>query len=263
MEFCKRYARVAWARPEKTPKRVLFTRLRCKKWSCEYCAKKNAAEWRDFLGRRLPEVSGQWWMLTLTAHSMKRGKIASYENLRKGIDVLMKRMRRVWGKIEYVRVYEKHPTSEALHAHLLISGISRRVVWAVRANGVREFKPAPNDATGKSTWSSLSWLKKAAHGAKIGYQVALEKCRDGYAVFYVSKYLTKSSQSIDIKGLRRVQTSRGIGSVEAGGDLSWMVADFATARDFEAGEIVVDLQTGQQIDVDFWSQFDRYPAEMN
>ena len=263
MEFCDRYPRVAWARPELTPKRVLFTRLRCKQWSCEYCAKKNQSIWRAFLNEKLPQVSANWWFVTLTAHSRMRTQDASYKNLVKGIDTIMKRVRRVFGKVEYVRVYEKHPTSEALHAHFIISGLAPFLARSVRKNNTTGWKPRDDRQGYRGTWSIRTWFKKTAQECKVGYQVEVEGVENSYTVHYVTKYLTKTAQDITVKGLRHVQTSRGVGSPGVAAGLEWQVAGYATARDFVAGETLFDLQTMELVDADYWSEFEVYPPEMN
>jgi hypothetical protein len=263
MDFCERYSFVAWARNPETRGQVLFTRLRCKQWSCEYCAKKNQSIWRAFLYERLFQVSDNWWFMTLTAHSRMRSTEASYKNLAHGIDVLMKRVRRVFGKVEYVRVYEKHPTSQALHAHLLISGLSPFVVPGCNRNLQSCFLPVLVRQGHTGVWAVRTWLKKAAQECQIGYQAQVEAVENNYSVHYVTKYLSKACQQIDVKGLRHVQTSRGIGSPETASLLSWKVGSYITARDFEAGESVLDLQTGEALPDEYWSGFDHYPPEMN
>ncbi len=263
MDFCERYSFVAWARDPAQHKTVLFTRLRCKQWSCEYCAKKNQSIWRAFLSNRLGQVSENWWFVTLTAHSRMRSTEASYKNLARGIDVLMKRIRRVFGKVEYVRVYEKHPTSDALHAHLIVSGLSPFVVPGCNKNLQPCFLAIGMRESRTGVWSVRTWLKKTAQECKIGYQATVEKIENAFAVHYVVKYLSKAHQAINIKGLRHVQTTRGVGSPEVEANLAWQVANYATARDFGVGEVLLDMQTHTVVEDDYWSQFDRYPPELN
>lgn len=278
MLFCKRYPRVAWSR-ELTPaalaaaaaagrvnpqKRgvVLFTRLRCKQWDCEYCAAKNQAIWRAFLYDKMPTVSDEWWFLTLTAHSRMRSQQASYKNLQRGIDVVLKRVRRVFGQVDYVRVFEKHPTSDALHAHLVCSNLSPFVVPGCYKNLQPGYIAVLDRDGHQGTWALRSWLKKTAQECQIGYQADVQRLKDSYAVHYATKYLTKAAQEITIKGIRHVQTTRGIGSPQGESDRIWQVGDYVTARDFRAGESITDLQTGEIIPPEYWSEFDVYPPEM-
>lgn len=282
MDFCPYYSKVAWTRDHRNGKRtsdrddsdtgsgsnragdksVLFTRLRCGQWSCPYCVKKEQAIWRGFLHDRLPEVSNDWHMLTLTAHSKKRSTEESYRNLQQGIDVFMKRAKRVHGELEYVRTFEIHPASEALHAHFIIAGFSPFVVpgcWRNLQPGylavlVRQWRVG--------VWSLQTWLKRTAHECGMGYMADAKILDPHTGTNYVTKYLTKDQQNIGIKGLRHVQTTRGIGSPQVKAEYKWTTGDFVTARDFKAGENVVDLQTGEIVQADYWDTFDYYPPEM-
>lgn len=261
MDFCTRFPLCAYTRTG-DKKTVLFTRLRCGQWSCDWCAKKNQSIWRAFLAERLPELSDNWWMLTLTAHSRTRGKIASYRNLQTGIDRLLKCVRRVWKDFEYVRVYEKHPTSDALHAHLVCSSLTPFVEIFHNANNTVTFKPRVKRECRAGFWQTSTYFSRKAQISKIGYQTKIDKIAPEYSVHYCTKYLTKAAQEIDIPGLRHVQTSRGIGSPKSEKEHDWKVVSFVTARDFEAGETVIDLQTGLVIDKNYFEDFDYYPPEM-
>ncbi len=240
LEFCKHYHRVAWY--HEAGNTCLLTRLRCKQWSCDYCANANRKMWRAFLAGQLPIISNDWYMVTLTAHPRMRTEEMSYKNLQRGIDVVMKRIRRVFGKVQYVRVFEKHPTSAALHAHLLISDLSPFVVPGCNKNLQRSFLPITLRAGTEGTWSLRTWLKKSAHECHIGHQAAVEKVRDGFAVWYVCKYLSKADQQITVKGLRHVSTSRRIGSPQYESDHTWEVGNFITPMDTTPAEAIRDLQ---------------------
>lgn len=259
MEFCVRYARVAWShQPDNL---CLFTRLRCKQWDCEYCAKKNRQIWHAFLSGQLPIVADNWWMITLTAHSRMRSKEASYKNLQRGIDIIMKRIRRIWADIDYVRVFEKHPTSDALHAHLLVSNLTAFVVPGCNKNLQRTFCGALVRAGHTGVWSVRTWLKKTAQECQIGYQAEVEECRDEYAIWYVTKYLSKAGQQIDVKGLRHVSTSRRVGSPQVESVHRWEVGNFITPMDVSKNEKLLDLQTGDRISFERLCQTGTYPPE--
>jgi len=261
LEFCNRYPLVAWTHVDR--RTALFTRLRCGQWSCEYCAKKNQAIWRAFLHSRFDAMGTNWWFVTLTAHSQKRGKMESYHNLTRCIDILVKRMRRVWENFDYVRVFEKHPTSEALHAHLVCYGLSPFLRVVLNRNKTTSYVPEFEREKRAGYWTVKTWLKRQAHASRIGYQTDVQQLEKSYSVHYATKYLTKSAQEIDIKGLRHVQTSRGIGSPNTNAENSWQVGSFITARDFKPGQTVTDIQTGEIIEPEYWSTFDIYPPESN
>lgn len=262
MEFCPRFVNCAYTHVSRTE--ALFTRLRCKQWSCDYCAKKNQSIWAAFLIDRLPEVDDTWWLVTLTAHSQLRTAELSLKNIRDNIDRLMKRVKRVFGEVQYVRVYEKHPTSEARHAHLVLSGLSPYVVNGCSAK-LRPMALAVMERSGtRGTWSVKTWFKKNAQECNLGYMVDVSQAisHTGKVVSYVVKYLTKSQQDLSEKGLRHVQTSRKIGSPKSASDHSWKVVSFVTARDFTNTQVVTDLQTGLPIPDGYFEEMDVYPPEM-
>lgn len=259
--FCKKYMKVAW---NVTGHRTaVFTRLRCKQWSCEFCATRNAWLWREHLKQRLPEISGEWWLITFTANENTRTRAQSMANIRDHLDRLFKRVRRVFGAIEYVRVYERHPTSEAVHAHLIMSGIAPYVALGYSA----KLKPMAigvlNRNARNGIWSVKTWFKINARECKMGYMVDVQLI-DGEperAIWYVTKYLTKSLQDLHEKGLRHVQTTKGIGSPELEKQSGWETGAYITTYTFEAGTKVIDLNTGFVIDNDFWEIKGFYPDD--
>lgn len=262
MDFCPRFPLSAWTHIDR--KNALFTRLRCGLWSCEWCAAKNQSIWRAFLLTKLPVVSEEWWLLTLTAHAHKRSAAMSLANIRDNLDRLLKRIRRVFGQVDYVRVYEKHPTSAARHAHLIICGLTDYVVPGCSSK-LQPTALAVTERNGRGgVWAIKSWLKKVAQECGMGYMVDCQKIagNPAIAIGYVCKYLTKSQQDLNEKGLRHVQTSRRVGSPRVAALYSWKVGSFVTARDFNAGQVVTDLQTGTAIDDDYWNEQDYYPPEM-
>jgi len=262
MDFCKRYPLCAYAVVSSS--RVLFTRLRCGSWSCEYCAGKNRDIWQAHLLTTLPEMSDHWYFVTLTAHEHLRSAAMSLANIRQNIERLLKRLRRIFNHVEYVRVYEKHPTSEARHAHLVVCGLSPFVERLVARSGSETFVPVLERTKHRGTWSINTWFKKAARACGMGYQVKCEKVENPTkSVGYAVKYLTKSCQDLHEKGLRHVQTSRGIGAPKVESRYKWQVCSYVTARDFAPNTSVIDLQTGEEIPPDFWNVWDYYPLEHN
>ena len=258
---CKRYIKVAYAHTGQ--KDALFTRLRCKQWSCLACAKTNQWIWRNWLIKRLPEVSEDWWLLTLTANRWKRTAWSSMDNIRKVLDAFFKRVKRVFGEIEYVRVYEKHPTSEAIHCHVIICGVSPYVAVGCSA----KMRPmaigvlARNSRNG--VWAIKTWVKKIADELKMGY-IADVKRLEGtpeQAAFYVTKYLTKAQEELHVKGLRHVQVTKGIGSPPKNKELPWETASYIIAKMFPPNASILDVNTQAVIDNDYWEQHSFYPYE--
>lgn len=261
-QVCKRYQRVAWA--ETGHRQAIFSRLRCKQWSCPFCAKRNQWEWRNWLLKRLPEVSGDWWILTLTANSQTRGHWQSLDNIRKHLDAFFKRVKRVFGEIQYVRVYEKHPTSQAIHCHIIISGVTPFVALGYSAK-LQPMAFGVIARTGRNgVWAIKTWVKKTAMALKMGYIADIQKIEGEpqRAVWYVTKYLTKAQEKLHIKGLRHVQVTKGIGSPKyADNDLVWCTAAYVTASMVGEKTKMTDLNTGAIIDQNFWEGHGFYPNE--
>lgn len=260
---CQHYTKVAYAIT--VHKTALLTRLRCKQWTCDYCASKNANLWRYWLIKRLPEVAEDWCLMTLTAPADKRTELASLTALRDNIDRLIKRMRRVFGlPIEYVRVFERHPTSEAIHAHFIVTGVTPFVV-----NGCSsKLQPMSIGVLTRSghrgTWSVKTWLKKTCKEIGMGEIADIRRIsgEPKRAAFYVTKYLTKDQQSIDIPYLRHVQVTGGIGSPEFEKSYTWTPVSYITARTFsEPNTQVTDIDTGDVIDNNYWEHTGYYPLQ--
>lgn len=260
MDFCTHYPLCAFARV--ASHRVLFTRLRCGQWSCDYCAAKNRDIWRAHLLDTLPRISDHWWFITLTAHEHLRSAAASLANIRDNLDKLFKRLRRIFKHVQYVRVYERHPTSQARHAHVVMCGLSPFVAREVVRSGADTFVPLLARTSHRATWALKTWFKRTAREIGMGYQVDCQKIDNaGNSIGYVTKYLTKSFQDLHEKGLRHVQTTREIGAPKQEAVLQWKVVSFVTARDFLPGDIVSDLQTGEVLDSEYFAEHDYYPIE--
>lgn len=222
--------------------------------------------WQYWLIKRIPEVSDEWWLVTLTAHSNKRTEVASLENLRANIDRLIKRIKRVFGDgIEYVRVFEVHPTSEAVHVHMIMSGLSPFVALGY---SVKHQPMAIGTLTRKNRvgyWSVKTWFKKVCGELKMGYIADVQRFEGdtARAAFYVTKYLTKEQGKIAIPYLRHVQVTQGIGSPKFDNSYTWEVASYITARTFdEPNTQVTDLDTGRVIDNNYWEVCGFYPNDV-
>jgi len=261
MAVCKNYLKVAYTITGH--KTALMTRLRCKKWSCDYCADKNARIWQYWLIKRLPEVSEDWYLVTLTANEKTRTTLSSLTNLRDNIDALVKRIRRVFGlPIEYVRVFEKHPTSEAIHVHMVMTGLTP---YVVRGCSVK-LQPMAIGVLERhghiGTWSVQTWFKKTARELGMGYMADVQRIQGdtGRVTHYVTKYLTKDMQAIDVPYLRHVQVTDGIGSPQFDANYTWTPVSYITARTFdEPNTRITDLDTGFVIDNQFWEHTGFYP----
>jgi len=260
--ICKNYMKVAFAATGH--REALFTRLRCKLWSCDACARTNAWVWRNWLLKRIPEVSEEWWLLTLTASRFHREKYSSLDNIRAHLDAFFKRVKRVFGSIEYVRVYEKHPTSEAIHCHIIITGLSPYVAvgYSSKLRPMALAVLSRNSRNG--VWSLKTWVKNQCQELKMGFIADIQKIigEAQKAVWYVTKYLTKAQADLHVKGLRHVQVTTGIGSPpKQGSDLTWNTAAYVTAAMVGEKTKMRDLQTNGVIDQNHWEFHSFYPHE--
>jgi len=245
MSFCPRFKLIVWQ--QSAPDTVIMSRIRCKKWSCSHCADKNRAIWRNFLSAKLQRVSSNWWFVTITAHEYDRSAAGSLANLRKGLDNVLKRARRVWEDLQYVRVYEKHKKG-AYHAHLIVSELSARVTRKVNRNHTVSSFPANADA-GVKTWGIQTWFRRSCRACKLGYMVSVRRLdSEQQAVRYVVKYMTKDAQQFYARGLRRIQTSTRIGSPPKKNTGGWTAAQYVWASDMNPGSNLVDLNTKEVIE---------------
>lgn len=260
--ICTRYVKVAYASTGQ--KQAILTRLRCKQWSCEACAKTNAWIWRNWLLNRLPEVSDEWWILTLTASSLTRTAWGSMDNIRSNLDRFMKRVKRVFGEIEYVRVFEKHPTSQAIHCHIIITGLSPYVAVGCSEKLQSVAYGVVTRRGRNGVWALRTWVKITAQACSMGYiaDVQMINGEPSKATWYVTKYLTKAQADLHVKGLRHVQVTSGIGSPpKIDTDLVWNTAAYVVPQMFEAGTRVTDLNNGKVIDNNYWEVKEFYPDD--
>lgn len=201
-------------------------------------------------------------MLTFTARADTRGRIESYKQLSHALDVALKRFRRAFGKLEYVRVFEKHPTSDALHAHLIVFGL-KDFVKVERSKNGRDKYTATNFRRGKrGFWALRTFTKKTAQSSGAGYIADAKHIGAALpATHYVTDYMTKDLQAIDIRGLRHVQTSRAIGSPKTKRDRNKFIhiANGLQSVFVPDGWNVLDRDTGEVIDGEYWIENKVYP----
>jgi len=253
---CPNFSLIVW---KKEVGKIIMSRLRCKSWQCDYCAQKNREMWRSHLKKRIGRLAGEWWFITITAAEWYREQAKSLTNLRRGLDLLFKRIRRVFSKIEYVRVYEIHQKG-AFHAHMVISGLSNRVAYYRARSGQPAFSPATD--RGVHVWSLKTWLSKTARSLKMGYMVDVQQV-SGVAkvVNYICKYITKETQAFEVKGLRRIQASQGIGAANARQPgQGWTVAQHVWASDARHAPLY-DTNLKLQINPSYWLNNIVYPPE--
>jgi len=171
---------------ETQPDTVVMARLRCKSWQCPHCAMENRKMWGNFLRKKLPRITSNWWFVTLTANRYARASDTSLASIRENLDKLMKRVKRVWSNVEYVRVYEVHKKG-GFHAHLVVSGLSARVQKHTTPAGVPYFRPSLS-VSGLGNWSVKTWFSKNAAALKMGYMVDVQALEGvSQAIGYIVK----------------------------------------------------------------------------
>lgn len=208
--FCQKFKQHAINRD-----RGMLIRLRCKQWSCDYCAEINCYKWRIAMKERITITgAGGWSLLTITARGRAHKHGITLDNLMKNGDKLFKRLRRAWGNFDYVRVYEKHK-SGAFHMHILArvspSDIDDAGAWQTYGKRLDDgtiVKGKRYRGAGHRT------LKKASFGVGLGYicdfsPIDVSKADDdnhavNLVIHYITKYLTKALQALFPKGVRRV-----------------------------------------------------------
>lgn len=200
-------------------------------------------------------------MLTLTSKGTIRGEYESYQALQKGIELLLKRARRVFGVLRYVRTYEHHKVDRTLHAHIIINGLSPFVVNGCNAKCVPAQLAVENRPFRDGCWKLQTWIKNNAMECGMGFMAHEKSIPTAKAINYVTKYLTKDLQGFEIKGIRRVQCSAGIGSPGNESEGGWKVGSYITARDFAPNAAIYDLNTQETINNAYWEQHTWYPQE--
>lgn len=219
-KLCPRFSGIAVERDKR-----LLLRLGCKRWDCPVCYKRNQQLWRHHLMKKIAEIGGAWsfWTITMPKRLHKletEEKRARYslKSIRKNWDKFIKWMKRVWGKFQYVRVFETHETG-VLHIHFLAS-------FHVAAS---DYKVANAGTPLEYTYSRKMKDNCVYYGWGIMNSVInLPENDFALTVGYATKYLTKEDDFVTkyIKDLRvrRIQTSRGIGAAnEQRGNGKWEI----------------------------------------
>jgi len=255
MQICPNFSLVAYRRD---PIRGWITfRLRCKSWRCPYCAIENQKMWRKHLKRRIIDIGGEWWFGTITAPAWDRRPEATLYTIRLNFDRFMKRLRRVFKKgVQYVRIFEVHEKG-AFHLHIILSGLSHRVQSYVSRTGSAAFKPA-TDAQKAGTWSIKTWWKKTLSKCGCGYIADIKPIPAVQAIGYITEYMTKQAQDYHVPNLRRIQSSRAIGSPAEKSADRWRVDPviYGSNVDYEA---VIDIDNRVVIPASYWLNHVTYP----
>jgi len=266
--YCQRFKKVLVSH---APQMSKLTRTRCKMWDCRFCAVVNRKRWRAALLAYLNSVAGKekvWSFNTITVpraihkHANAEFRMSlSLAFIRKNWDKLIKRLKREYGNFSYVRVLEQHQ-SGVLHIHLLSSFHHTDLHVGIGKKGA-SYSYSP---------SFKRHLTETGFGFITNSQNILdehgESANAGLVVGYITKYMTKQSdafaQAVAGKRVRRVLTSRDIGSPkQVESEEQWFLRDgvylFEVLIDESYGRIWVDLNTGAIITLDDFPNGDIYP----
>jgi len=242
-QWCPAFHGIAIKSEVTSENKKLLSRLRCKSWSCPFCASGNRARWQAFLLDVLPAISEVWSFHTITLPSWVRENddfddeqrtLASLSLIRANWDKLMKRVKRQLGaNVQYFRVFEKH-WDGVLHVHFLLSH------WIPDD----ELKISHGSYNAKKdTWNNhysyWRWLKDNAPECGFGFMTSSENLIEAKAATgYVTKYMTKEdyfvTDMLSKYRVRRFQSSQGLGSQENWGKSE----DFWEIRSFIDGGMI-------------------------
>lgn len=232
------------------PDRYTIARVRCKQWTCAYCAERNMNAWRKHLLDRFQgALKGlSWCFITLTAPSYLHGKpeksVEMFQDMWKR---LYHKMRRYIGeKLSYVYMYEAHK-SGTYHMHILAScGLfyDKTPLVYVWKNPL-DHHPLQR------------WLKDTVPTLGAGYIVDVRRIYSRYglndgvsAILYSIKYFAKSkSWKRFKKGARRIGVSQDIGGLPKApkGEFSWSVMPYLTKQKWEEEGLTHDLSIREDL----------------
>lgn len=194
--------------------RLTIARLRCKQWTCAFCAKRNMNAWRLHLLKQFQgDLKGKsWCFITLTAppylHGQPEKSVESFQRVWKRFYDLLRR--HVGEKISYVYMYEAHK-SGTYHMHILASigcyydQFPLVYVWS------EPLTHHPLHRWIKDTLAALS----GAFIADVRRIYSRNGLNDGVsAILYSIKYFAKSKSWLRFKkGARRIGVSQDIGGL--------------------------------------------------
>lgn len=259
--YCKNFSGVAiTSTDDDVP--ALLMRLRCKQWSCPFCAEQNRRMWKNHIIERIAAMGGDWIFITITAHANAHKAGKTIENLKSAWKKLYDRLRYKFKgqKLEYVWIYEKH-THETLsgakktryHIHAILRAV---IAGDNQWNEDKEYFYHPE---------LHNWLKDNAASVGAGYMCHAQKIPDsesGAIAGYVVKYMTKDCQDIGKfpKGYRRVTTSRGFGSPKPKGDMIWEFRAHILKGEVMRRVKITDVSIGKVVTLESFGDGDLYPV---
>lgn len=251
MKFCENVTMIAVGR--QPDKNAILTRVRCKMWSCEYCARINRTQWQLRIIRTIEKIGVQGWaFVTVTVKSQSDNADVIIKKLQSGLSKLLKRMRRanIFDDMPYIRVYERGSESGRWHAHLLV-----RFARYAMGDYYGKNNDILIDSRHNINKSNTKWVKDSANKCLLGYiadyktivpesdaqrDIPAQLQQIFYVVSYIVKYMSKDIQEViqseKPKNLRVIQSSREFKPEYAtdvdADELAWSVQTDYTFQEF-------------------------------
>lgn len=257
-----------------TKNRALLARLRCKQWSCDYCAKQNSLAWRKHLYANMPKFGLKWTFITITCLGDYHRAKTTYAKLTQEWGKVLKRLKRYTNNndLAFIRIFELHKSGQ-VHCHALIQfndsdSLNKRAYRLIKnpKTGVKELKyRGVGYAYFKNLLSDLGLGKQFDYTPLIDFETR-DNVNLSQVVGYVLKYITKNDDETghihDLpKGARKIITSRGLSlkdektSLDA---ISWSLKPVVTI-DFVAQYETIDITTHKKVTFDDFENSDFYP----
>lgn len=257
LDFCPNFSAIAVQASANGSKRYI-ARLRCKMWTCEFCAAKNRQIWRARLIHHIAATGGAWTWWTLTAHRYARGEERSLANLRKGWDKIYLRMKRKFGDFSYARIFEKHADG-SYHIH----GISSFNFDDIAIRTDRK--------SGEQTTYSR-WLADTAQATGIGFythasDIVENSNHSGYIAAYITKYIVKldNQTKAEFGRIRHINVSRNWIAKKSEEPLEKWMFKFGIYYDDVLSALgkyaFVDINTGHVVSIDDFEDNYIYPPD--
>lgn len=263
MAFCQKFS----GRVLSGDNHVTQHRLRCKMWSCPYCATVNAKIWRVRLLKSAikmlnekPETEFSFITITLDSKYHAQTEQASIEGalfIQKNWDALSKRLKRWLGNYQYVRVLESHKDG-TLHIHLLITVHLPDVIYYYTGKG-KNRKKVGNSAILQGHLIAIGFGK--IHDVKNLEKQGENETHSAlkiiaYVLKYVSKSLVVHDKAQRQVRLRKILTSQGFIRVknnEFEDSLELWVFRYGRLRksEFDLYLSLTDTRTGMVSDDEF------------
>jgi len=278
-DYCRNYSRVAWSSPHPDSGYSFFTRLRCKQWSCDYCAAINSRMWQAHLLdniNRLSDETTRWSFVTLTSNAKIRDAHRSYNvvnQMWRKLSELWREIHRAYGGLNliYARTLEAHK-SGAIHLHAIV-GHDVPLCGYVNVNHAKKFKKNRKNFFDKPRFRGRQHWRIGDLAAKYGGGYKAEvtpiyRANAGLVVAYITKYITKDNQSkLDLpKGARRMLTSQQFsefGKMPEDDMLTWTVEQYLHQVEYmkikQNSDCLKDMQTGEIIDIMSFNGLTTYP----